>query len=123
MIIWDLHIFQNGYGFLRDKIVRDLKTPEQPHDENADDSKRFEALVKEKEATSREDLELGQMELCDLPLESNIPYRVSTGLLVLAFFVVTMTVIATIRAVCHNKLPNLFIFFSNIFFASTILYG
>lgn len=121
MVIWDTHMFQNAYGRLRNRIVRSPPTLEEPENEKA--YAKEIADLKDDESNLSGDLEVGQMELRDLELDRIIPYKVSTGLLVLGFFVVSFIVILAIRALLHDKLPSLFSFFSNIYIAGTIICG
>lgn len=121
MAIWDTHKLQDVYERLRNRKVKNPPTLEEPDKEKGYSTEI--AIVKEDEGNLSKDQEVDQMELHELELERIIPYKVSTGLLVLCFFVVSFVVILTIRALLHDRVPSLFMFFSNIYLAGTIICG
>lgn len=87
-----------------------------------EDQTRPTTPVKVEEANMNKDIELGDMELRELELVQTIPYKVSTGLLILGLFVISFIVIMTIRGIVHD-VPSLFTFFSNIYLTGTIVCG
>jgi hypothetical protein len=121
MAIWDTHKLQDAYERLRNRKVKNPPTLEEP-DKEKGYSKEI-TIVTEDEGNLSKDQEVDQMELRELELERIIPYKVSTGLLVLGFFVVSFVVILTIRALLQDRVPSLFMFFSNIYLAGTIICG
>ena len=113
MLVWDTNVIQNI--FLR-------RRPSKQPDETEDDSKQPTTVAKEDQASINGDPELGHIELRELELDAVIPYKVSTGLLVFAFFLVSFVTIVAIRGVIKD-LPALFKFFSNVYLAGTIICG
>ena len=91
-------------------------------EETEDDSKLPITPTSEGHGSMNTDPELGQIELRELELDAIIPYKVSTGLFVLGFFITSFVAIMVIRGVVQD-LPDLFKFFSNVFLAGTIICG
>ena len=127
MALWDTKYFQNRLRHFRMRISRNKQPPETKSDE---EPKKVETLTNFTDSKPRqtgtaqedEDVELGKMELCELELEAIIPYKVSSGLIVLGCFAASFVSIVTIRGILHD-LPRVFQFFSNMYLAGTIICG
>lgn len=121
MVIWGSGMFQNCYDGLRQKFAPNANQAGVPFDDE-----EYQALptipVKLEEANINDDIELTDMGLYEPDLVATIPYKASTGLLVLGLFVISFMVIVIIRAIVPD-LPSLFKFFSNIYIAGSIICG
>src|SRR5438045_3018721 len=115
MLIWDSKVLQNIPTFLR-------RRPSGQPEVTEDDSKPPTTVINDDQKSTNMDPELGQIELGELELDAIVPYKVSTGLFVLAFFLASFVAIVAIRGVIHD-LPSLFKFFSNVYLAGTIICG
>jgi hypothetical protein len=120
MTIWTSWKLQKYYDDVCQNLATNSNQAELPHGDK--DQTRPTTPVKTGEANTNVDVELGEMELCQLELVQTIPYKVSTGLLVLGLFVISFAIIITMPGIVHD-LPSLFNFFSNIYLAGTIVFG
>ena len=131
MVVWDSKYFQTRITRLQLKLSRNKqqdvekasKLPDTHDGHSVEDSERPQtSMAHECAKTGKNNIEVDHLELCSLELNDIIQYKVSTGLYVLGFFLITFTSIMAIRGVLHD-LPRLFQFFSNVYLAGTIICG
>jgi hypothetical protein len=131
LVVYDLNFVQRTCARVTRTFSRirfsHSKSNEPGQDEETHDTGNLEALdeIDSKEASVNSegrDLESGDIELCDVPLEAIVPYSARTGFIVLACFIVALVVVLTLKGVIHD-VPSLYAFFSSIFLAGTIICG